>query len=204
MSGVRSTERESAAALIMPSSAVAATTNLTIKDSAAGVSTANTAAFWTAIDLSHTSLGYESDKLAAAANTTEQTIVDISGEGVLTHVAAPELSGSGTMTIRITADGVVTTYVSETIGTGQRFLVGHYKGWGASGVQIGGSNDSGYSNTITSTIITTPNQAISDATTGIKFTTSLKVTIQGSVNISGTAQLLNSVAAYTLSIPEGL
>jgi len=203
MSGVTSTDRGGEAVLIMPSLAMATTNDLFIKNIGV-VSTAEAAGYWTAIDLSHTSLGWESDKLAAAANTTEQTVIDVSGNGVLTLVVAPELSGSGTMTIRVTADGVVSTFVSETIGTGQRFLIGHFKDWGVPGTGIGDSSDTGYSNTQTNSITTTPPQAINEASIGIKFQTSLKVTIQGSVNISGTALLLNAFAGHLLSLPEGL
>lgn len=200
---------EGGGGLIMPSFTVKATAGVNLKTNLGTVVAANAAGFWTAVDLSHTPQGWESVKLAAAANTTEQTILDITDEGVLTHVVAPELSGSGTMTIRVTADGVVTTYISETIGAGARFCIGHILGvfgnsaaTGASGISSG--RDPGFDDTVDYGMVTTPLQALQEGKIGIPFKTALKVTIQGSVNISGTAQLLNACANHSLFIPEGV
>ncbi len=195
--------------LIFPSSAPLATSDIYIKTAFGSRETSDAAAFWTAIDLSHTPLGWESVSLSAAANTTEQTIVDTTGVGVLTHVMAPVLSGSGTMTIRVTADGEVTTFLSETIGATARFLAGDFKGWAstitaAEAIGIGSQKDSGYDVSSVVTTMTTPTQAVTDSRIGIKFESTLKVTIQGSVNITGTAEQLKAAACYTLSIPKGL
>lgn len=195
--------------LVMPPSATVATGDVSIKTAVATAVTANAAGFWTAIDLSHTALGWESVKLAAAANTTEQTIVDTTGEGVLTHVLAPVLSGSGTMTIRVTADGKEFTFVSETIASAARFILGDFRpglatATATSGRGVGAGGDTGYSNTVVPVTMSTPIQAVTESRIGIKFESTIKVTIQGSVNISGSAQLLNAAACYTLDLPEGL
>lgn len=196
---------QSSAQLVMPSTTSVGSSNITLKNAGAS-SNASLAAFWTAIDLSHTAQGWESVKLAAAADTTEQTIVDVSGLGVLTHVVSPELSGSGVITIRVTTDGEVNTFVSPTIATGARFCIGDFKGWeaGTTATGLGGSDDDGYSNTTARHLMTTPEQALNNAAVGMKFSSSLKVTVQGSVNITGTALLLNGCANYNLTIPEGL
>lgn len=196
-------------ALTMPSYTVKDTAGLFMKTSAAGLTSGNLAAFWTAIDLSHTPQGWESNKLAATAVTTEQTIIDITDKGVLTHVVAPELSGSGTMTIRVTADGVVSTFVSETIGTGARFCIGLFLGFQPTGTAsdgngIGGPGDRGFEATNDRATIITPLQALAQGNIGIAFKTTLKVTIQGSVNITATAEKLNGCANHSLFIPEGL
>ena len=195
--------------LIMPSYTVNNTSGLLLKNGQASNVGADAAGFWTAIDLTHTPLGYETVKLAAAANTTEQTILDITDVGVLTNVVAPELSGSGTMTIRVTADGAVTTYVSETIATGARFCIGAILGQDSTatagdGAGFGARLDSGFAITSDFATLITPLQTLYLGGIGITFNTSLKVTIQGSANISGTAQLLNCCANYSLFIPEGL
>lgn len=194
--------------LIMPTFTSVASNSLTLKSAAGTLAQDNTAAFWTAVDLSHTAQGWESVKLAAAADTTEQTILNISDKGILTQVVAPKLSGAGTMTIRVTADGVVTTYVSETIDGDARFCIGHVLGYSAetsaaNGQGIGSANDDGFSVTPFA-LLPTPLQTLAEGNIGIKFDTSLKVTIQGSVNITGTALHLNGCANHSLFVPEGL
>lgn len=197
--------------LIFPASATITGFDVQIKTATNGIASANAVSFWNAIDLSHTTLGWESVKLITAFDTTEQTIVDTSGIGVLTHVLAPELSGSGTMTIRVTADGVVSTFVSETITIGARMLVGDFKGWAsmiaAADITrgIGSSGDAGYeAGASTPVTMSNPIQAVTDSRIGIKFKSTLKVTVQGSVTPTGSANLRNAAACYTLSIPEGL
>ena len=206
---IDSTDAASATAgLYMPSMSAASAAAVYIKTAAAAPS-ANLAAFWTDIDLSHTALGYESIKLAAAANTTEQTIVDTTGAGILTSVIAPHLSGAGTMTVRITADNKVYTFLSPTQAATDRYLVGSFKSYasttGASiNTGIASANDLGFSNANSRYYMQIPPAAISEALIGLRFRSSLKVTIQGSVNITATAEELNCCACYTTSIPEGL
>ena len=195
--------------LTMPSYTINNTSGLLLKNGQASNTGADAAGFWTAIDLSHTAQGYETVKLAAAANTNEQTILNILDSGVLTNVVAPELSGSGTMTIKVTADGVETVYLSETITTGARFCIGAILGQDSTatatdGAGFGARLDAGFSTTTDFATLITPLQTLYLGGIGIKFETSLKVTITGSVNISGTAQLLNGCANYSLFIPEGL
>ena len=192
------------ASLYMPATVAISTNSVYI----GGGKDAGQAPFWTDIDISHTPNGYESVRLAAAANTDEQTIVDTTGEGVLTSVIAPSPSASGVMTIRVTADGRTTTFTSATHSANDRFIVGNFKGWravtGASTTaSLGGASDFGYA-VQSSYYMPTPPVSIMDAPIGIKFLKSLKVTIQCSVNVTATANLLNCCACYTTSIPEGL
>lgn len=177
---------------------------LDIKTSAGATASSEVAAFWTAVDLSHTFLGWESVKLSAAADTTEQTIVDTSIPGVLTHVVAPELSGSGIMTIRVTINGDVKTFVSETISATDRFCLGMFYPWnaGATDLAYGCASDEGFGVTSAQNYMPTSIDAVNEGL-GLKYNT-LKVTIQGSVNITATANKLNGCANHTLSIPEGL
>lgn len=195
--------------LIMPQGAGIVTASIRMKTAQATETSADQAAFWAAIDVSHTPAGYESTKLAAAANTTEQTILDITDAGVLTQVIAPELSGAGTMTVRVTVDGTLSTFVSETLATGQRFFVGHLEMYAgeasaANGIGIGSNNDEGWGIVADRQLIPTPLQTLSIGTIGMAFTTSLKVTIQPSVNPTGTANKLNACACYALTVPVGV
>ena len=190
--------------LIMPELSVE-DVDLTMKSDVAVTPNSALAAFWTAFDLDYTIFGWTTASLNPVSNTTEQTIVDTTGQGVLTHVVGSALGASGFLTIRITIDGVLKTFISPTIPDEQRFILGHFMGWAAasSTVNLGGGQDKGY-NTTPKIAMITPNQAITENRIGMIFKTSLKVTVQGSVNISSFAETKKSGVAYTLLIPEGL
>lgn len=196
-----------AAALYMPE---VVSSQLQMKDGLSSVELDNAAAFWTALSASYTNQGYESVPLTTTADTTEQTIVDTTGSGVLTHVIAPALSASGTMTIRVTKDGEVFTFVSPTL-TGaddDRFLIGQLLGHGAQSTAanntgLSGATDTGFS-TVKRFALMTPVQALLIGGIGMKFEISLKVTVQGSVNLSSVAEMNKCAALYTNFTPEGL
>lgn len=179
-----------------------------IKRSTLADELADASLFWAVIDSSKTSRKWESVSLTPTADTTEQTIVDTTGEGLLTHIAASELSGSGTMTIRITIDGTLKTFISPTIGINTRFLMGAFELFAttevaANGAGISSGFDGGYGAGELVTMTTSP-QAIRAGGMGMIFKTSLKVTIQGSVNLTGTAERVKSAVSYSNYIPEGL
>lgn len=192
--------------LIMPE----VVSGLYIKTNDTTFSTSGVTSFWTAVDESKTPFGWESVSLTATADTTEQTIVDFSGAGVLTHIIPAELSASGTMTVRVTADGTLTTFVSNTITDTIRYLIGSFPlfsatGTAGDGAGIGSAQDAGYVTASTPrALLTTSPQAIQEGGVGIVFNTSLKVTIQGSVNISASSFRGNAAVCYTNYIPEGL
>ncbi len=196
--------------LIMPSYSTTLTNRISIMSAPSALSTSTVAAFWTAIDLSHTHEGYEAVKLIAAADTTEQTIVDTAGAGVLTSAFSPELSGAGTATIRVYIDSSATpiTFLSETLTTGGQFCVGGFLGangtaTAANSSGIGSSVDAGFGIN-GNTLMLTPPQVLLSQNIGILFQTNLKVTVQCSVNPTGTTNAENCVACYLLTIPEGL
>jgi len=197
------------AGLIMPTVITGQTNDLYIKTVSAFPDSSN-AAFWTDIDISHTDLGYESVKLAAAANQLEQTILNISGAGILTHVVAPSLNSSGTMIIRITADGTTTVYTSPTITTDARLCLGNFKGYRATGTAgnglgLGSSTDFGFALTRTSLHMPQPPVSLMDRLMGIKFESTCIVTIQAQgSNVTASANKLNACANHTNFIPEGL
>ena len=198
------------AALTMPMYSTTLTQRVGLKSAAGTVTTNLSAAFWTAIDLSHTHEGYEAVKLVTAADTTEQTIVDVAGSGVLTSAFSPQLSGAGTATIRVYIDSSATpvTFLSETLTTGGQLVVGGFSGangtsTAANSSGIGSSVDSGFGADGT-TMMLTPPQVLLSTNIGMVFKSNLKVTVQCSVNPTGTTYLENGVACYHLSIPEGL
>ena len=195
--------------LYMPQSSYILNTAVGIKTLAGTLANASAAAFWTAIDLTHTPLGYETVKLAAANDTTEQTIMDVTDAGVLTHVVAPAIGGSGTVTIRVTIDGSVNTFISETMAATGRFCLGYFSpGTGQASTSgttgIGGNFDEGFSITSEQVLMPPPPTSLSQAPIGMIFSASCKVTVQGSAALTATANELNGCANYLLGVPEGL
>lgn len=171
--------------LIFPSTA-AQGVNIALKSAASSSFLSNATGFWTAIDVSHTPLGYESVSLATATNTTEQEIIDLSGQGgVLTQILCPELSASGTVTVRITIDGVVTTITSPVLAfSAKRFCLGGFIISGTTitsgdGVGDGGALDGGY-DSAPFTLMLTPIQSLK-YNIGMPYKSSCKVTVQCSV-----------------------
>ena len=167
------------------------------------------ALFWSEISASHTSKGFETVQLSAALNTLEQTIVDVNGEGILTHVLSTALSASGFTTIRVTIDGIETSFNSDIMTSANidRFAVGNFLGFQAGSlsdhcVGLGSDFDLGFETNVI--FMPTPTQSTQDKLIGMKFNQSLKVTIQASVNISATAEMNKAAACYTTYIPEGL
>ena len=199
----------SGAGLYMPISATIKAAAIEMKTAAATAALANASGFWTAVDLTHTPMEYETVKLAASADTTEQEIVNFSGAGVLTHVLAPSPGSSGVMTIRVTADGTVHTFVSQTHADQSRFCLGSFVSGAAetstSGtVGIGSRLDAGFSITAEKVSLPTPTASLSYFNTGIVYESTLIVSIQCSVNVSATAERLNAYVGHTLGIPTGL
>lgn len=197
------------ATLLFPSFTIIDPAGCTLKTNDAVVFDASVAGFWAALEASNTKKGFETIVKDADADMTEQTIVDVADEGVLMHTLAPQLSGTGFMTFRITIDGELTTIVSETIDAGDRFCAGGFEGHAAtasstSPVSIGSGLDMGFRANKTATMMPTPVQTALNGLIGKVFRTGLKVTVQGSVNITGTAQLKKCCANYLTSIPEGL
>ena len=196
--------------LVMPSYSTTGAASVRIKSATSAIVGSNLSGFWSAIDLSHTHEGYEAVKLIAAADTTEQTIVDSAGAGVLTSAFSPELSGAGTATIRVYIDGNATpiTFISETLTTGGQFCVGGFSGvdgttTAANSVGIGSQADAGFGSGGRSVMLTPP-QVLLSTSIGMIFKTNLKVTVQCSVNPTSTTYQENCVACYSLTIPEGL
>ena len=166
------------------------------------------ASFYTSLEVSHTNSGFEMATLQQAANTTEQTIVDVSTSGVLTNIMSCDLSGVGDITIRITIDGKETTITTTVANNSQKILMGGFTSnepSSNSGNTIGSTNDLGFtSNNSREFQMLTPIQVIQQGVAGMVFKESLKVTIQGSVSLETGSASDKCVVGYFASIPEGL
>jgi hypothetical protein len=194
--------------LFIPQTSIAAST-VSLKASTGAEYTSNESGFFTSgIDVSHTEQGWESVSMTATGDTTEQTVIDTTGAGVLTHVMTPTMVATGVMTIRVTIDGVEKVFTSSSISSGVRFCIGGFlTGRLASvsqyGLSVGGNGDAGFSSANLGLFMTSL-QSVSEFLIGTPFFTSLKVTVQGSSAITGTVQENKAALAYLTSIPEGL
>lgn len=197
------------ASLIMPTHTEITSAQTEYK-TASATATSSTSSLWktnltTAIG---NGMGWDLAQLTVAADTNEQTVIDISGAGILTHVSGPGVGSSGTVTIRVTIDGVVLTFVSDTLGSDLKFSIGDFlRAGGATsatnGGGIGSFEDRGYGISLAGAdMMTTPAQSILRGV-GLKFTASLKVTVQGSVNLSAADGRKEASAHYLDYIPEG-
>lgn len=198
------------AVLIMPKFA-ANDADVGAKAGAATVNVSNVAAFYTALELDHTDMGFDTATLITTGDTTEQTIVDTGTgvSGVLTQILTSALSGAGTMTVRVTIDGTTTTFVGTIpAATFDVMLVGDFVPWAATttAAQYGAINNAGYSvlNDQKFAMLTPKDSATRGLPIGMIFEDSMKVTIQGSVSLRTGSATHKAAAAWLNYIPEGL
>ena len=182
-----------------------------IKDGSTTNYVDTSSSFYGQLEISHTKEGFETATLQHAANTNEQTIVDVSGSGVLTNIMTCALSspGVGDIIIRITIDGQETAITTTTQSLDQKVLMGGFRSnepSSNSGNTIGGANDLGFLSDPSQREfqMLTPIQVIQEGVVGMVFKESLKVTIQGSINLSAGGISNKCVVGYFASIPEGL
>lgn len=146
--------------------------------------------------------------LQPIVNTSEQVVVDITGEGVLTNVISPYVSTPATHTIRIEIDGGdPIEFVLSTNTANQQLILGYISTFlpvisADSNIGLGSYSDLGFT-TAEYAIIHTPLQVILESSYGLKFKTSLKITVQCSVNFLADASS-KAYAFYTTFIPKGL
>ena len=125
------TTASSGGGLIMPAFTTKFSNRITLKTGAnSSIYPANVADFWDAIDVDYNASGYQTTKLVAATGqTSNQTIVNVSGAGVLTNVVTPQLNGTGVVTITVTIDGDVKTFVSPSLLSSSRYFIGFFLGY---------------------------------------------------------------------------
>jgi len=175
---------------IMPSY-ISDIAGLSLKDGSGNIRLSNTTTFYTAVNRIFDDLIFDTASLTQVADTNEQTIVDISGqEGILTQVkSCPITAGGNTITIRVTADGVVYEF-SEVLTNGANDILclGDFSTLIA-GTSVahnfGQVGSFGYQTPASSRSLTmlSPRESMERGGVGIPFKESLKVTIQGSSNL---------------------
>lgn len=173
---------------------------------------ADSLAFWTAVSLSKTLAGYETDRLTGALDTTEQTIVDISGGGgILTQIISPRIT-SGTLTIRVTTDGNLETFTVVIGATTARVCMGDIvfiktSSTLANSSGQGSTSDTGFddpTSTSRTILYSTPTWAVAKKI-GMPFEESLKVTIQSSVALTDVGNYDNEMGCnYLNTLPLGV
>lgn len=200
-----------AAQMLMPQYVVD-NLDLNAKTAIGTVAAANTAAFFTAVELDFTPIGFDTATLSPVADTTEQTIVDTGTgvSGVLTQILSPNILAGGVMTIRVTIDGVVTTFTATLADANVTVLcVGDFETWRASaatgGTGHGGNGNAGYASaTLQAMTMITPRDSLSKGLpSGMVFEDSMKVTVQGDLNLRAGSASHKAAVAWLTAIPEG-
>lgn len=193
--------------LILPQRTLAVSA-MTVKTAKGTREFLNAAPAYTAIEQDFSRFGFITATMSPVADTTEQTIIDVTGEaGVLTQVISPTISTANSdMIIKVTVDGVDKEFTGKLVTSGTDVLtLGGFRTWEAataSEANYGQQNDGGY-NTGQLSALLTPPQAI-ELGMGIPYETSIKVTVQGSDNLTAGSATHKAVACRFLTIPEGL
>lgn len=192
---------------------VSGAANTHIATALGGQSHSLAGSFWTAIDADKTLSQWESTRYNATSNTSQQTMISLSGQsGVLTSILTPVFTNaSAVITIIITIDGSVleTIVINSNSATSSRVFVGGAKGWQPgvlpdySNAYGGDQTDSGYNSTTNILILTSP-QSIEEFV-AIPFKSSLNVTIQSTIAWdNGGAETLKSFVGYSKITHRGI
>jgi len=185
---------------------------VSLKDTVNTSKLANTTAFYSAFETDFTPIGFDTATLIPLVNTLEQEIMNTGtgAEGVLTQIKSSSMNPAGIMTIRVYIDGGSPIIFTSTLPlTTDVLCVGDFVPWeGASGsISVGyhGGNNGGYAPIITQNLgMLAPSDSLSRGLpNGLVFKDSLRVTIQGGTNLSGTP-MDKACVAWLTSIPEGL
>lgn len=185
--------------------------DVSIKTGESSTDNSSTAGFYSKVQTDFSTRLMDTATLQVTADTTEQTIIDTGTgkQGVLTQILSTRLSLAGDITIRVTADGILTTFTRGLSDGDNKLCIGDFANWLSSGTvaqQYGGQLNPGY-DTVTnlqSTMLTPEDSASKGLPFGIVFEDSLKVTIQGSVSLLAGSSTHKAVAAWLTYIPEGL
>ncbi len=181
-------------------------------DASGSLLASNASGFYTVIENPDSlEKGWQADTLVVAGNTTEQTILDESGQGgVLTHILSPRLTTVGTHTIRVTLDNEVYTFVSSTDpSNAQRFCLGYFGHFspGTSTSFPGGNNARSFGDLAEIGTrqywLPNPVEALQFGI-GMPFENSIKVTYQSSVNPQTGNETGKCSVLRTATIPKGI
>ena len=196
--------------MVMPQF-ISDTVDVGIKDGLTSTENSTTAGFYAALELDYSSTVFDVTTLSQLADQLEQTIIDTGTgfEGVLTQILGPRITAGGTVTIRVYADSDVFTFTGVMSTTTKVLCIGDFVTFSSvttAGSQYGGANNPGYSaNTDqTITMLTPTDTASRGMLIGIPHKDSLKVTVQGSLDlIAGGATTKCSVSRLTY-LPKGI
>jgi len=196
--------------LIMPETSFGSS-DIDVRSTTSTEASMSSAATWTALDLDHSTEGWDSITYTATADTTQQEMVDITGSGVVTHIAVPSLNFPGVITVTLEVDGVTEVYTSGTMtNPSSRFCMGdfrHHKIVAATDYieGIAGSHDTGFANTGAAYgFMTNPVQTLSEGRIGIPFLTSFNCKFQGSSAITSSSYANRGVVCLSNYIPKGV
>ena len=163
--------------------------------------------FWSTID-QKVGDSWTGAYITALADNSEQTVINITGQGVLANVitACPSVADS-TFTVKVTVDGYEKVFTSNAIGENTRFVLGHLNNQRTT-ESNGRSKRSGKTfgntwNTDANRILVTPDEAVTDFRKGIKFEESLVVTVQCDNSVVTSNFLNRAGVTYLTYIPEG-
>lgn len=196
--------------LTMPFSVIRQT-SLTLKEDASSLPLANNSDFYSALEFNNSQFGFDAATLQLAAVSTEQEIVNLSGQsGVLTNVISGLDTTANDITIRVTADGELFTFTANPFTLFGVVVVGDVLTYrGSNGVTqanvYGNGFDSGFSVTPGdhAKLILTPVQVVMRGLHGIPFKDSLIVTTQ-SANATAGGGGSKACALWALQTPIGL
>jgi len=141
-------------------------------------------------------------------NTSDQTIVDLQGAGVLTNIICPVPNDAGsTITITVTADDIPNTFESRVNNSDSRFCLGYLA------PEYDSSDDdddaihypsSNWNESDREMYVLIPPTAMSRGKSGIRFEQSLEITIRSSSGWSSTGQDSIGGASYMTYLPFGI
>ncbi len=204
---------DSSKTLIMPN-LTSLSSNVSISTNAGNQSVSTWSSFYSAIEVDHTNVGFESATLQPVSNTTEQTILDTGTgkQGVLTSVLSPRSTGVSTMTIRVTIDGDETVFTNSIdLANDSVMILGDTKTWSVPTT----NNPVGYNSgahagyfTVSSgqdTSLLTPLDTLTlGLDIGMVFEDSLKITVQCDSALTAGSSTHKAIASWLNYIPEGL
>ena len=132
-------------------------------------------------------------------NATEQTIVDITGPGILANVFTPcPKTNNGIMVVTVTIDGFAKVFTSKLLDTNHKYLLGYV----APELEDHG-HTAGVEWSEKDVLLITPQEVVYKFRAGFKFETSLKVTVQCDNGMSTDSKMKRAAVSYLTYIPQG-
>jgi hypothetical protein len=183
------------------------TYNVNLKGNRMTVYNTDSSSFWSYFAYGGTYEYWDATTRYFTNNTSNQTIVDIEGQGVLTNVICPvPNSWNSTVTVIVTVDGVENVFVSRSNDTVSRYCLGFLAPEYDSSdddddhIQYPSAN---WREEDREMFVLIPPTALSRGRSGIKFNSSLKVDVKSSSGWQYGNDSIGGVS-YLTYIPFGL